>query len=800
MSQYHRTAPTGMATHKYDNRAAVAPQPALAPGPQTVRIELGRDSVAFRLARDMLAALWEKLKGDPAIGLKRQLWAQRLKLVYGREVESDHLFFQHTFLVIVARAVAHAVVDDAVPNHAVLDWADGDPERIPSGWRMPGIPGAIESDVFDWIGADAGGKDIVRRIVTHVQRFDLRCVETDILRVLYESLIDRDQRRGLGEYYTPDWLAAKVVRNAVSSPHEQSVLDPACGSGTFLFHAIRHYLRHAENVGVPPDARAAEATARVAGIDIHPVAVIIARVTCLLALAPVLRARKGAISIPVHLGDALQGPAIRPFNDGGADVVIGNPPWLPFRHMSADLQQRFREMSKGEGTYAGGKFATQNDLCALFAARTAALHLRPGGRIAFVLPLAAVTRGQFEPLRAGSFSGARIDWEEAWIMDDRLQPLFPVPSCVMFGRRAAAASGPRGAIKGAIGEGLKRVRAFAGHLPHRDADEEVADRHLTVTESAPIPAAGRFTGGSAYRSAFRQGATLVPRMLCLVERPSGGHPGGEPAAPWVASRRTTQEKKPWKDLPGVEHSVEAQFLHPVLLGESILPYRVFRPFEGVVPATADGTVLHAETAARHGHAGLHGWMAAAEAIWSGNAGGGPGPDSKMTLTGRWNFHNELGAQFPMPPLRTLYAKAGSVPAACLVRDRSVIDHMLYWSAPASESEGHYLASILNSETARRRSASLQARGQWGARHFDKVMFTLPILRFDENVSLHMELACAGREAENLAATVELPDGVKFQRARKLVRDALTQAGISVRIDELVARLLDGARSSPAATV
>jgi hypothetical protein len=32
--------------------------------------------------------------------------------------------------------------------------------------------------------------------------------------------------------------------------------------------------------------------------------------------------------------------------------------------------------------------------------------------------------------------------------------------------------------------------------------------------------------------------------------------------------------------------------------------------------------------------------------------------------------------------------------------------------------------------------------------------------------------------------------VKFQRARKLIRDALTESGIAPHIDELVARLLD----------
>ena len=99
----------------------------------------------------------------------------------------------------------------------------------------------------------------------------------------------------------PEWLAAKIVKATVTAPLEQRVLDPACGSGTFLFHAVRHFLREAEEVGQVEDLRAAEVCAHVAGMDIHPVAVIIARVTYLLALAPVLATRKGALSIPVYL-------------------------------------------------------------------------------------------------------------------------------------------------------------------------------------------------------------------------------------------------------------------------------------------------------------------------------------------------------------------------------------------------------------------------------------------------------------------------------------------------------------------
>jgi type I restriction-modification system DNA methylase subunit len=93
----------------------------------------------------------------------------------------------------------------------------------------------------------------------------------DVLKALYESLIDPVQRHDLGEYYTPDWLAAKVVRRVVDQPLTQFVLDPACGSGTFLFQAIRRLLAAARDAGWEPtralaacatDSRAGRASGR----------------------------------------------------------------------------------------------------------------------------------------------------------------------------------------------------------------------------------------------------------------------------------------------------------------------------------------------------------------------------------------------------------------------------------------------------------------------------------------------------------------------------------------------------------
>jgi hypothetical protein len=161
---------------------AVALKSALRPDPPTVRAVLGQDSTAFRRANEQLAALWTTRKNDPAMALKRQLWAQLLKLVYGREVESDALFFQHTFLVIVAKAIALAV----------LGLRDDNPQHVLSGaaFESAGIFGAVESDFFDWVVADAEGEGLVRRILTHIRRFRLdqveRCAQ-DSLRVTHRS-------------------------------------------------------------------------------------------------------------------------------------------------------------------------------------------------------------------------------------------------------------------------------------------------------------------------------------------------------------------------------------------------------------------------------------------------------------------------------------------------------------------------------------------------------------------------------------------------------------------------------------
>ena len=887
-------------------RSTVAIGEDLLPDPETIAREFGRESLAARRALDDLGDLWSLVSQTPDARLKRELWNRLLSLAYGAEAgdhpvflrHADSLFLQHTYLVIVAKAVAWAAMIETPPP-------DADAILHGAAFADYGVTGQSEPDFFDWVLSAEGGAALVMRVARQVNRFRLHDIRVDILKALYESLIDPETRHDLGEYYTPDWLAARVVAAVVDRPLEQRVMDPACGSGTFLFQAVKAILEAAEASGMGPANAARRAAENVAGIDIHPVAVIFARVTFLLALMPALReAHPGSLALPVYLGDGLQwnrprpgengeypdmfadsdtleifvpgaevndlrsdrpGPATLRFpaaiaSDAGlfdrmlddmigfarraeparnfialiesrvslvesdrdilletyevmrrlqsegrnhiwgyvarnlarpvwlssedqkADVVIGNPPWVAYRYMSAGFQRRFRAECGAARLWVGGKVATQQDLSGYFYMRAALLYMKKTGRIALVMPYAALSRLAYREFRRGEVAWAgyvefRLRFAVPWTFGPEVQPLFPVPSCVLFA----------GVHDGVAPASLPaEVRAFEGMLPRRNADGAEADASLTET-AAPWPTEATDEGGSPYRRAFRQGATLVPRRLVLVEPvPQAGRLPPSPDFPLVRGRTGNQDKKPWRDLEPPQGPVDKVFLRPSLLGESIAPFRLLTPPLAVTPWDSErGGLMDSKEAIRRGYLRLTQWLEKTEALWARHK------SSDMSHLERIDYHGELSCQFPIAPIRLVYTKAGTNLAAAVIRDRTaVIDHKLYWIRTRNVEEARFLCGILNSEALRAAVEPYQAQGQWGARDFDKYVFNLPIPRFDKDNALHRDIAANARIAERVAAGVAVNEGEYFVRTRKRIRAALAKHGVAARLEELVNDLLE----------
>lgn len=860
----------------------------IVPTAREIELRLGATSPAHALDFAELAALYAQHRNDPGVALKRELWTKLLTTALGTNFHGeDDLFVEHTLLVVMAEIISHAVVgiDPADPTIS--------PATVLSGrlFAEAQIGGVVEADFFDWPAEVPGGEAILRTLARRLTRFAWRHVENDVMKVLYESVIAAETRHRLGEYYTPDWLAALVVEHTVTEPLTQRVLDPSCGSGTFLFHAVRRYLDAATDAGMALPAALDGVTRAVAGLEVHPVAVTLARVTYLLAIGVdrLQHPDRPPFSVPVYLGDSMQwgqqntllntdaltvptdggqlfGDELsfpqRLLNDAGrfdrfvaeladraadrtlhtpppsltslfrlfaihpddqpmiadtfrimcelhdrgrnhiwgyyvrnlarplslageanrVDVLVGNPPWLAYRFMTPAMKLEFREMGQARGFWAGSSVAAQQDLSALFVARCVELYLRDRGRFAFVMPLAVLTRRAYEGFRSGRWSspGTNVNAElhQSWDLHSVRPAFFPVPASVIRGERTSTP-----------GRRAPGTTVWTGRLPGRNIS--LSSARPLLRSAAADARAGAVTI-SAYAPRFTNGATLFPRLLVMVQDQQAGPLGAGAGRRAVRSHRSPNEKRPWKTLPDLVGSVERQFVRPVHLGDSILPFRELPPRVGVIPW--DGQrLLHGGDERLDLYPGLAAWWRRAEQLWETHRA-----SDSMTLRDRINYQRTLQAQFPAGQHRVVYSKAGMYMAAARVCDPAVvIENTLYWAATSSAEEAHYLTAVLNSNALLELVRPLQARGEHNPRHFDKYVFQVPIPLYDAEQPAHTTIAELAQRAEAVAAAVELPT-VSFQAQRRRIREALVLDGVSAEIDEQVQLLLASPSPSVAA--
>jgi SAM-dependent methyltransferase len=264
----------------------------------------------------------------------------------GRRSLGELLFVVHTFFALIVRLVAIEVLsisaqDEAsqpttwssLPDAELVTWLRAiDLGAVPRNLEIQNL---FEGDVFSWyLDVLDGNVDLlngVREVLDALSTFALPRVAyganraTDVLRDLYLVLVPRTLRKSLGEFLTPPWLAGAClerVRGIGASLDTGRVLDPTCGTGTFLMPVLQERiarLRATKGAAVTAhDVR--QVLNGVVGFDINPVAVTAARVNYVVALGDL--STLGPLTLPVWRADSILLP------DEPAPQITGDRPGL----------------------------------------------------------------------------------------------------------------------------------------------------------------------------------------------------------------------------------------------------------------------------------------------------------------------------------------------------------------------------------------------------------------------------------------------------------------------------------------
>jgi len=111
-----------------------------------------------------------------------------------------------------------------------------------------------------------------------VTQFNFYELSGDLLGELYQRYFDRDTRKALGEFYTPPEVIEFILNECGYRGQRDRLLDPACGSGSFLTAALRRYLRAQKGASAKKTLNDLTEGLRIVGFDINPFAVLLAQV------------------------------------------------------------------------------------------------------------------------------------------------------------------------------------------------------------------------------------------------------------------------------------------------------------------------------------------------------------------------------------------------------------------------------------------------------------------------------------------------------------------------------------------
>ena len=254
----------------------------------------------------------------------------------GEERRWLFLYALETYLNIVIRAITLAKLGEAPEN------ADSFIKKVIEKRNI------FEPNVFEWFFEALNDqylpndlrnnlKDSINALFEVMSKLNLLYITTDMFREVYQNMLPSEVRKSLGEFYTNDEIVNRVLdaaglnADAIRELYERwrggdkntIILDPACGSGSFLVNVVKRIFNSLEGRDLQKVKEFIENN--VIGIDINPFAVEMAKLNLIIAIASEM-VKRGGLYIPselrIYWADSLSKPVIQQAVHGYNKLMI----------------------------------------------------------------------------------------------------------------------------------------------------------------------------------------------------------------------------------------------------------------------------------------------------------------------------------------------------------------------------------------------------------------------------------------------------------------------------------------------
>ncbi|MFQ3636414.1 MAG: N-6 DNA methylase [Cyanobacteriota bacterium] len=329
----------------------------------------------------------------------------------GRQVEERirESFVADSVAVLVARVLFLRLVEDLgltkkrrLSNGGPKDWAafvnqlTGDAKALvqlvaEDVGRLYHEP--FERNLFDWIYETNGALDeALQRLILRFNAYDFSGLSEEILGDIYQNFLPPAKRKRLGEFYTPPSIVDWLLEQTVFQHGEGKLLDPSCGSGSFLVRYVHRCLEDAKTRGLDPDTVLQDLQATVWGFDLNPFAAFISHFQLMWALVRFKPSTNPADIPKIHiynlnsllresdlvplLGAGFLAPGSAERDSQQWKYIVGNPPYIRAERV------KYNDEMRGLWKQVWGQNA---DTGLVFLYRALTESLEPGGWLGMVV-------------------------------------------------------------------------------------------------------------------------------------------------------------------------------------------------------------------------------------------------------------------------------------------------------------------------------------------------------------------------------------------------------------------------------